>query len=199
MKALLFLVIASGAAVNTASATADHSEACNNADSFSAATLNPSVVAARYAVRGALLARAMELEKEGRAIIRCNIGNPQALGQRPISFTRQVLSLVMNPELVAAMGASAGSLADKRRAAAAKLLYPEDVVARAQAYLDAVPSVGAYSDSQGVPLVRREVAKFITKRDGGHAASPDDVFLTDGASAGVKYWMQAAIRPKPPP
>ena len=165
---------------------------------FSVATMNPSVVNARYAVRGALLARAMALEKEGHAIIRCNIGNPQALGQHPISFARQVLSLVLNPELVDAMAggpaAGGGSLADKRRAAAAKLLYPADVVARAQAYLGAVPSVGAYSDSQGVPLVRREVAAFIAARDGGHAASPDDVFLTDGASAGVKYWMQAAIR-----
>ena len=30
-------------------------------------------------------------------IVQCNIGNPQALGQKPISFTRQVMSIVLNP------------------------------------------------------------------------------------------------------
>ena len=42
--------------------------------------------------------------------------------------------------------------------------YPADVVARARSYVSAVPSVGAYSDSQGVPLVREHVAQFIAER-----------------------------------
>ena len=31
---------------------------------------------------------------------KCNIGNPQSLGQLPLSFHRQVLSLIMAPELL---------------------------------------------------------------------------------------------------
>ena len=33
-------------------------------------------------------------------IISCNIGNPQALGQKPLSFNREVLSLITNPSLL---------------------------------------------------------------------------------------------------
>jgi alanine transaminase len=33
-------------------------------------------------------------------IIQCNIGNPQSLGQLPLSFHRKVLSLTMVPELI---------------------------------------------------------------------------------------------------
>ena len=194
---IVAVVNAQGGPVNVAVDSQGGPAIIDGGGGLTVANMNPSVVNARYAVRGALLKRAMELEKDGHGIIRCNIGNPQALGQSPISFARQVLSLVLNPSLadaVAAADRAGASVADKRRAAAARLLYPADAIARAQAYLSAVPSVGAYSDSQGVPLVRREVAAFIAARDGGIAATPDDVFLTDGASAGVKYWMQAAIR-----
>ena len=54
---------------------------------------NPNVVDMEYAVRGPIPARAGELKRQGRKIIPCNIGNPQALGQRPISYYREVLSL----------------------------------------------------------------------------------------------------------
>jgi alanine transaminase len=52
-----------------------------------------------YAVRGAIAKRAAELKRLGRSIIPCNIGNPQALGQSPLSFYRQVLSLIEYPEI----------------------------------------------------------------------------------------------------
>ena len=34
------------------------------------------------------------------SIIKCNIGNPQALKQKPLSFIRDVLSIMVNPSLV---------------------------------------------------------------------------------------------------
>ncbi len=107
-----------------------------------------------------------------------NIGNPQQLGQQPITYFRQVLALVEY---------------DKLLEGAAKSAFPADAVARAQAYLKEVKSVGAYSHSQGVELVRREVADFIGKRD-GFLADPELVFLTDGASPGVQAWIRALIR-----
>ena len=148
--------------------------------------INPHVRMAEYAVRGRLLARAEEIEAQLRAgepfpftrTVKCNIGNPQALGQRPITFARQTLSLIVNPELLDISG---------------QLGYPSDVIDRARLFIEAVPSVGAYSDSQGIQLVRQHVAEFITARD-GYPASPKDIFLTDGASAGVRALMQLLIR-----
>ena len=155
--------------------------------SLSLESVNPLLLKMEYAVRGRLLTRAGELEAEllaGKAlpfkkIIRCNIGNPQALGQKPLSFVRQVLSLVMNPDLL--------------REDSIRQLYPADVLARAAEYVQSVPSAGAYSDSQGIRLVREDVARFIAARD-GFPADANDVYLTDGASAGVKTLMKLLVR-----
>jgi aspartate/methionine/tyrosine aminotransferase len=40
-------------------------------------------------------------------------------------------------------------------------VFPKDVIARAKELLDDIGSIGAYSHSQGVPLIRKNVAKFI--------------------------------------
>ena len=45
---------------------------------------------------------------------------------------------------------------------------------------------GSYSDSMGVEVIRRDIAAYITERDGGIACDPDDVFLSTGASDGIK-------------
>ena len=49
-----------------------------------------------------------ELEGKGKKIIYCNIGNPQALKQRPITYLRQVLALCECPELMDAASVAAG-------------------------------------------------------------------------------------------
>ena len=36
----------------------------------------------------------------GRKIVYCNIGNPQALEQRPLTYLRQVLALCQYPDLI---------------------------------------------------------------------------------------------------
>lgn len=41
-------------------------------------------------------------------------------------------------------------------------VFPKDVVARAKELYDEIGSIGAYSHSQGVPLIRKSVAKFIS-------------------------------------
>ena len=107
-------------------------------------TPSPPPWQTEYAVRGRILDRAMELKKEGRSIVECNIGNPQALGQRPLTFARQTLSLLMSPDLL-----------DVK---AARDLFPSDVMDRAREYSAAVPSVGAYSESQGIGAVRASAA-----------------------------------------
>lgn len=53
--------------------------------------------------------------------------------------------------------------------------------------------VGGYTDSRGNTMIRNEVADFIAARDGARP-DPDAIFLTDGASTGVKMLLQALIR-----
>ena len=43
-------------------------------------------------------------------------------------------------------------------------LFPKDVIARAKELLEETGSIGAYSHSQGIPLIRKHVAEFITGR-----------------------------------
>lgn len=127
---------------------------------------------AHYAVRGKIVARAHELETQGKKIIYCNIGNPQALKQKPLTFLRQVLSLVEYPELL-----------DKPETAK---LFPADVITRAKLILEKNPcGTGAYTQSAGMPFIRKAVTDFIHKRD-GIPVDFNRVLLTDGASKGVQ-------------
>ena len=77
-------------------------------DVVSEETLNERVLKAEYAVRGEIVARAGELQKELQAgkklpfesLVFCNIGNPQSLGQKPLTFVRQVLALCDYPQVI---------------------------------------------------------------------------------------------------
>ncbi|HQO66838.1 MAG TPA: hypothetical protein PLI66_08870, partial [Spirochaetales bacterium] len=71
--------------------------------SIQIADIGKAVIETQYAVRGPIVARAQELERAGRRIIYCNIGNPQALGQAPLSWTRRLLALCEYPALAAAV------------------------------------------------------------------------------------------------
>lgn len=124
--------------------------------------VNPHVVEAKYAVRGELAVRSEEYRaKLARGdkdlpfdqVISANIGNPQQLDQKPITFFRQVLSLVENPQLL-----------EKEDVLINQLGYKSDVVERARWLLSKVGSVGAYSASAGVPAIKESIAKFIERR-----------------------------------
>ena len=62
--------------------------------------VNQNILEMEYAVRGPIPMRAAQLENQGKKIIPCHIGNPQALGQSPISYVRQVLGLVEDPSKI---------------------------------------------------------------------------------------------------
>lgn len=136
-----------------------------------------AVIATEYAVRGAIVAKAQALEKQGREIIYCNIGNPQSLGQKPLTWIRQLLALCEYPQL----------------AEQAPGLFPSDAVETARAILAGTQhGLGAYSESRGVRFIREAVAEFIRERD-GHGVDPDAIFLTDGASKGVQTILRMVI------
>lgn len=152
--------------------------------------INPKVLEAEYAVRGAIAVKSQKYAEslaDGATldfpkIVQCNIGNPQVLGQKPITFFRQVLSICDYPEIL--------------RHEEARKIFPEDVTARAQEYLDNIKGgTGAYSESKGALICRRHVAQGISERD-GFPCDVDDLWLTDGASAAVNYLMRILIRDK---
>ncbi|WIA15264.1 hypothetical protein OEZ86_003901 [Tetradesmus obliquus] len=159
------------------------------APKLSVATIKPRVVAAEYAVRGEIVRRAQLLEDELQAgkrkfpfekVVWCNIGNPQILGQKPITYFRQVLCLCEYPQLL-----------DHPQIGA---LFPADVIERARVFLSDIPGgVGAYSDSAGALVLRKQIAAAIERRD-GYPASPDEIYLTDGASPAVHYMMEMLMR-----
>ncbi|KAH8833769.1 alanine aminotransferase [Flagelloscypha sp. PMI_526] len=146
---------------------------------LSADSLNPAVHNVQYAVRGELSIKAEKLRKELKEgaqlpfsrIISSNIGNPQQLGldQPPITFTRQLAALMEWPDL----------------ATLAPGVFPKDVE---------IGSIGAYSLSDGVYIVRKHVAEFIAARD-GYPAEPSDIFLTAGASSGVSLLISMLLTP----
>ncbi|KOS17397.1 putative alanine aminotransferase [Escovopsis weberi] len=144
--------------------------------------INQHVRAAEYAVRGELAVKSEELRARlGRGdqslpfgqVISANIGNPQQLDQKPLTFFRQVCSLLENPQLL-----------EKEDVLINALGYKPDVIERARWQLKHCGSVGAYSASSGVPAFKESVAKFLERRD-GFPADPAHIYLSNGASSGV--------------
>lgn len=68
---------------------------------------------------------------------------------------------------------------------------PTDAKQRARAILDGCKggSVGSYSDSAGIEVIRRHAAEYIQRRDGGIPADWQNIILSAGASGGIKVLM----------
>lgn len=142
--------------------------------------LNKKLLEAQYAVRGKIVIKAQELEEQGKKIIYCNIGNPQALKQKPLTYVREVLSLMEFPDLLNDDNFLKG--------------YHKDSIERARFILKNVPGgVGAYSQSAGIPFIRKAVAEFIEKRD-SIPAEKERIILTDGASKGVQAVIMSLLK-----
>eukprot|EP00243_Klebsormidium_subtile_P002908 TRINITY_DN15936_c0_g1_i1.p1 TRINITY_DN15936_c0_g1~~TRINITY_DN15936_c0_g1_i1.p1 ORF type:complete len:490 (+),score=103.90 TRINITY_DN15936_c0_g1_i1:140-1609(+) len=144
-------------------------------------TLSPNIIKAEYGVRGEIYLEAQKMVNAGKDVVFMNVGNPHALGQKPLTFPRQVMALCQAPFLLD--DPNVGKL------------FPRDAIARARQLLKmtGIGGVGAYSDSRGVPGVRQEVARFIERRD-GFPSDPEHIYLTDGASPAVKLALQLLIR-----
>ncbi|XP_049886363.1 alanine aminotransferase 1-like [Pectinophora gossypiella] len=143
-------------------------------------TLNPNIVKLKCADRGPLVERAEVLEKElamgalkpFKHVIKANIGDGHALGQRPITYLRQVVACVAFPDLLT------------------KSHIPADVKERAQLLLDSCggKSMGSYSASHGLEVIRRHVADYIEARD-SCPADWRNVCLSAGASRAIKLCL----------
>merc|ERR1711904_744528 len=143
-------------------------------------TANENVKNTQYAVRGEIVQIAAKLAAEGKKIIYCNIGNPQSLGQKPITFFRQVIALCDCPSLLESDDVGK--------------LFPSDAIARARDLLSHCPGgTGAYSQSKGIAVCREAIARGIEARD-GFPSDPNNIFITDGASPGVHMCMKVLLR-----
>uniref|UniRef100_A0A8C3P0B1 alanine transaminase n=1 Tax=Cyanoderma ruficeps TaxID=181631 RepID=A0A8C3P0B1_9PASS len=148
-------------------------------------SMNPQVKAVEYAVRGPIVLKAGEIEKELRKgikkpfteVIKANIGDAHAMGQRPITFLRQVVALCTYPNLLDSPS------------------FPEDAKERARRILQGCGgnSLGSYTASQGINCIREDVASYIERRDGGVPADPDNIYLTTGASDGISAILKILV------
>ncbi|KAL0429959.1 UNVERIFIED_CONTAM: Alanine aminotransferase 2, mitochondrial [Sesamum radiatum] len=170
-------------------------------------TINPKVLECEYAVRGEIVILAQRLQEELRnnpnahpfdEILYCNIGNPQSLGQQPITFFREH-ELSDRSGLVFHIFTFIWFLFLIN--SSSPLFYggfsSADSMERASEILHQIPgrATGAYSHSQGIKGLRDKIAAGIEARD-GYPADPNDIFLTDGASPAVHTMMQLLIRSK---
>jgi len=160
---------------------------CIMAPTVALDNMNPCIKKMEYAVRGPLVIRATAIEKELQDgvkkpftnVIKANIGDAHAMGNKPITFIRQVLALITHPPLLET---------DE---------FPEDAKARARAILEGCKggSVGSYSDSPGLELIRRHVAEYITNRDGGIESDWKNIMLCAGASEGIRACLKLMTGP----
>lgn len=164
-------------------------------------SVSANLIEMEYAVRGPIPAKAAEMKKAGRQIISCNIGNPQALGQKPISFYRNVLALLEKPELLKREKLLNEYLKSNRVEGLSR--FSDEIISYSESYLQKLESgMGAYTESKGLLFVREQVAEFINNRDaqgwknGFCPADPDRIFLTNGASEGAKNVIEMLITNK---
>jgi aspartate/methionine/tyrosine aminotransferase len=165
-------------------------------------SVNKNIIEMEYAVRGPIPKRAAELKKQGMETVLCHIGNPQALGQKPISFFRQVLSLVEYPSRIGRERRFNNILENNTNALSGTEntdFISDYILDYSERYLSRMEKgLGAYSESNGPLFIREAIAKFIDRRDEvdssrGMLSNPDNIFLTNGASEGTRYIIDLLI------
>ena len=161
-------------------------------------TMSQNIRKMEYAVRGKIVIAADAIAEELAQtksrngpvrydfdhIVYTNIGNPQSMGQKPLTWPRQVMALVDLPDEVGVDHPDASRL------------FPADAIDRAREIKKALGSgsSGSYSHSKGVRKLREDVVHFLKERDGALVhTDPEDIFLTNGASAGIVMILNALI------
>ena len=143
---------------------------------------------AEYAVRGPVAIRAAQIKNEMAAgkkfkfdrLVPMHSGNPQALGQPPITFGREVLSILIHQQL--------GQSMDFSR-------YSQDAIDRAKFYHENMDpqALGGYAGhSSGYDGVKKDIIDFIQRRDGVEI-NPANLYLSTGASECIEIMIRLLI------
>lgn len=140
---------------------------------------NNSLVKIDYEIRGSVSVRAFEIQEainRGNSayqfdkLTALNIGNPQALKQLPLTFPREVIACFL-----------------------ANHSNNKDAYFRAHEYKKSIENAGNYTPLCGIKHVRKNVSKFISKRDNIYNISYKDILMTNGATSAIKATFEALI------
>ncbi|XP_048108025.1 alanine aminotransferase 2 [Alosa alosa] len=120
---------------------------------------------------------AMGVKKPYKEVVDVSSADAHRTGMAPITFMRQVLATCLYPDLL---------LDDT---------LPVDVRQRAERMLEHCDggSVGAYSESCGLKSVQVSVANFISRRDGGLASNPKNIFISTGSCRGLMIILKLLV------
>lgn len=156
-------------------------------------SINQHLRSMEYAVRGKVVIAADRISNEIQEkvkeypfdhIVYTNIGNPQSVGQRPLTWPRQVLALADLPDECGIDHPEC------------EKMFPKDAIERARLIKKALggSGTGAYTHSQGPMDFRKNIAQFIKERDGGVESDPERIFMTNGASNAIGMLLTALIK-----
>uniref|UniRef100_A0A915C977 alanine transaminase n=2 Tax=Parascaris TaxID=6254 RepID=A0A915C977_PARUN len=147
-------------------------------------TINPNVKCMEFAVRGPIVIRGAEIEKDlekgakkpFNSVVKANIGDAHDMGQKPITFIRQVVACCAYPPLLQSMA------------------IPSDVRKHAEAILHDCGghSVGAYTPSAGIECIRKHCAEYITRRD-GIPTDYENIVLSAGTTEGIRNVLKLFV------
>lgn len=153
-------------------------------------TTNPRVVDCSFQLRDQVVEKALQYKaalQQGNAelpfkeMVFFNVGDSHAVGQKPITFFRQVLACCLYPDVMEQNPD----------------VFPNDVKERARNILKTTTGgLGSYTGAQGLESVRRSVCKFIEQRDGPEFGqpSPADLIMTDGGYDSTRLALETIIR-----
>nr|CAD7589579.1 unnamed protein product [Timema genevievae] len=159
--------------------------------------LNPNIKLMEYAVRGPLVIRASEIEKElekgvkkpFKEVIKANIGDCHAMGQVPITFIRQVSHSCSILQIFKTDLFQTAQVIDGAVTSSVKRFLKDALDCSVASFLY---KSGSYTDSPGIEVIRRHVAHYIEKRD-GIPSNWEDILLSAGASEGIKNVLKLLI------
>ncbi|KHN72520.1 Alanine aminotransferase 2 [Toxocara canis] len=137
-----------------------------------------------FAVRGPIVIRGGQIEKDLQkgakkpfnSVVKANIGDAHDMGQKPITFIRQVLACCAYPALLQSMA------------------IPADVKKRAEEILHDCGgrSVGAYTPSPGIECIRKHCAEYITRRD-GIPTDYENIVISAGTTEGIRNVLKLFV------
>lgn len=139
---------------------------------------NSNLYKLEYEVRGLLNLRSSEIQesinKNGfsypfKKISALNIGNPQAMNQSPLTFSREVIACFLS-----------------------NFSQNKDAILRADLYKKYCDS-GNYTNFLGINLIRRNVANFISNRDNSLDIRYKDVIMTNGAGRSIRCILESLM------
>ncbi len=151
--------------------------------------MNHKLIKSFYEVRGATVIRADEIKneiKDGKDypfkdFIQCNIGNPQAVGQKAITFPREVMGCLL-------------SNSDNNYKREGTEEMKTDIVARAKQIKTGFnDNLDKLTSHRGNRKIRKKVANFIMKRDGVTGIDETNIMLSNGASTSIKYTLKSIL------